>query len=108
EYSGRLEAVGQVEIRPRVAGTLLGVHFHDGQQVREGDLLYTIDPEPFEVEARRAAAALAQARDRQRFTALELERGRRLLEANTISRREFDRSEEHTSELQSRENLVCR
>lgn len=101
EYSGRLEAVGQVEIRPRVAGTLLGVHFHDGQQVREGDLLYTIDPEPFEVEARRAAAALAQARDRQRFTALELERGRRLLEANTISRREFDALENAAREAAS-------
>ncbi len=101
EYSGRLEAVGQVEIRPRVAGTLLGVHFHDGQQVREGDLLYTIDPEPFEVEARRAAAALAQAQDRQRFTALELERGRRLLEANTISRREFDAMENAAREAAS-------
>src|SRR5690606_10202112 len=66
-----------------------------------GDLLYTIDPEPFEVEARRAAAALAQAQDRQRFTALELERGRRLLEANTISRREFDALENAAREAAS-------
>src|SRR5690606_13947433 len=42
EYSGRLEAVERVEIRPRVAGTLLAVHFRDGQLVRKGDLLFTL------------------------------------------------------------------
>src|SRR5690606_41358502 len=45
EYSGRLAALGQVAIRPGVARTLVGVHFHDGQQVREGDLLDKIHPE---------------------------------------------------------------
>src|SRR5690606_6213396 len=43
-YSGRLEAIEQVQIRPRVEGTLLAVHFRDGQLVRQGDLLFTIDP----------------------------------------------------------------
>lgn len=90
EYSGRLEAIEHVEIRPRVAGTLLAVHFQDGQQVRQGDLLFTIDPAPFEAELRRVQAMLAQAQDRQRFTASELERGRRLLAANAIAKRDFD------------------
>jgi multidrug efflux system membrane fusion protein len=90
EYSGYLEAIEHVEIRPKVAGTLLGVHFRDGQIVREGDLLFTIDPAPFEAELKRAEAVLAQARDRQRFTASELERGRRLVAARAIAEGDFD------------------
>jgi|ADGO01.1.fsa_nt_gi RND family efflux transporter, MFP subunit len=90
EYSGRLEAIERVEIRPKVAGTLLAVHFRDGQIVRKGDLLFTIDPAPFKAELERAEALLAQARDRQRFTASEVERGRRLLPSKAISEGDFD------------------
>ncbi|MCO7641152.1 efflux RND transporter periplasmic adaptor subunit [Pseudomonas sp. S 311-6] len=90
EYSGRLEAIEHVEIRPRVAGTLLAVHFRDGQLVRKGDVLFTLDPAPFRAELKRAEAVLAQALERQRFTARELERGQRLLKANAIAKRDFD------------------
>ena len=101
EYSGRLEAVEQVEIRPRVEGTLLSVHFRDGQLVREGDLLFTIDPAPFEAELKRAQAVLAQAQDRQRYTAGELERGRRLLAANAAAKRDVDALENAAREARS-------
>jgi len=90
DYTGRLEAVDLVDVRPRVPGTLLAVHFKDGQRVRQGDLLFTIDPAPFETQVRQAQADLAGVEERQRLADLELARGRRLLEANSIARREFD------------------
>ena len=57
EFSGRLEAAEYVELRPRVSGTIDRVHFTDGALVRKGELLFTIDPRPFEAEAARAAVA---------------------------------------------------
>lgn len=90
EFTGRLEAVDLVHVRPRVAGTLLTVHFKDGQQVRKGDLLFTIDPAPFETLVRQAQATLAGAEERKRLADMEQARARRLLDANAIARREFD------------------
>src|SRR5262249_52244469 len=54
EFSGRLEAVERVEVRPRVAGAIKAVHFREGALVKEGDLLITIDPDPFAAEVERA------------------------------------------------------
>lgn len=90
DYTGRLEAVDLVDVRPKVPGTLLTVHFKDGQQVRQGDLLFTIDPAPFETQVRQAQADLAGVEERQRLADLEQARGRRLLESDSIARREFD------------------
>ncbi|MCY1209535.1 Multidrug resistance protein MdtA [compost metagenome] len=90
EYTGRFEAVDVVDVRPRVAGTLLTVHFEDGQHVRQGDVLFTIDPAPFETQVRQAQADLAGIEERQRLADLEHARGRRLMESNAIARREFD------------------
>lgn len=90
DYTGRLEAVDLVDVRPKVPGTLLTVHFKDGQHVRQGELLFTIDPAPYETQVRQAQANLAGVEERQRLADIELGRGRRLLESNSISRREFD------------------
>lgn len=90
DYTGRLEAVDLVDIRPKVPGTLLAVHFKDGQQVRRGELLFTIDPAPFETQVQQAQAGLAGAEARQRHADMEQARARRLLESNAIARREFD------------------
>lgn len=90
EYPGRLEAVDVVDVRPRVPGTLLTVHFKDGQQVRQGDLLFTIDPAPFETQVRQAQANLAGIEERRRLADIEQARARRLLESNAIARKEFD------------------
>lgn len=90
DFTGRLEAVDLVDVRPKVPGTILTVHFQDGQQVRKGDLLFTIDPAPFEMQVSQAQANLAGVEARQRLTESEQARGRRLLESNAIARREFD------------------
>lgn len=60
-YTGRLEAVDFVEIRSRVSGYLQSIHFDEGQIVQKGDLLFVIDPRPFEAELNGAKAALRQA-----------------------------------------------
>src|SRR5262245_43665671 len=64
EYTARLDAVESVEIRPRVSGYLQTIHFRDGAMVKKGDLLFLIDPRPYEAALRRTEAdfALAKAR----------------------------------------------
>ena len=88
-YSGRLEAIDRVDIRPLVSGTLTAVHFRDGTIVKKGDVLFTIDPRPYAAEVDRAAAALT-ARAPASYTASELARGQRLLGDNAIARRDFE------------------
>jgi multidrug efflux system membrane fusion protein len=90
EFSGRLEAVEHVEVRPRVAGTILGVHFREGALVKAGDLLITIDPAPYQAEVDRADAQVVAAQARHAFTRSEAERARRLLDEHAIAQREFD------------------
>src|SRR5690349_522684 len=64
EYTGRFDAVETVEVRARVSGYLTDVHFKDGQEVKPGDLLYEIDPRPFERSLEQARAELLQAQTR--------------------------------------------
>jgi multidrug efflux system membrane fusion protein len=90
EFSGRLEAIEFVDLRPRVAGTIEKVHFTDGTLVRQGELLFTIDPRPFEAELARAQAQLAATEARSQLAALELERARLLLDSQAASRQEVD------------------
>ena len=90
DYTGRLEAVDVVDVRPRVPGTMLTVHFKDGQHVHQGDLLFTIDPAPYQAQVQQAQANLAAVEQRQALADLEQARGRKLIEANAIARREFD------------------
>ena len=61
EFSGRVEAIEYVEIRPRVAGTIVSVHFKEGQFVKAGAPLFTIDQRPYEAELAHAEAEQAQA-----------------------------------------------
>ncbi|HEU4838128.1 MAG TPA: biotin/lipoyl-binding protein, partial [Micavibrio sp.] len=63
EFSGRLTAVDYVEIRPQVSGLIQKVHFQDGQIVKKGDILYSIDPRPYEAAAAQARAELASANE---------------------------------------------
>lgn len=90
DYSGRLEAIDRVDIRPLVSGTLTAVHFKDGSLVNKGDPLFTIDPRPYAAEVNRAAAQLSAARARVAFTASEFARGKRLLAENAIAKRDFE------------------
>jgi multidrug efflux system membrane fusion protein len=89
-YSGRLEAVDRVAIRPRVSGTLVAVHFKDGSLVHKGDELFTIDPLPYQAEVDRAEANLAGAKARVAYTSSELARAQRLITDNAIARSELE------------------
>lgn len=90
DFSGRLEAVERVEVRSRVAGQVRAVHFREGTLVEAGDLLVTIDPEPFAAEAARAEADLTAARARLSFTRKEHERAQKLVKSRTLPVREGD------------------
>lgn len=90
QYSGRLEAVDKVDIRPLVSGTLTAVHFKDGALVKKGDPLFTIDPRPYAAEVARAQAQLTGAEARASYTATDLARGERLLADNAIARRDYE------------------
>lgn len=101
DYSGRLEAVDLVEVRPKVPGTLLTVHFKDGQRVLQNQLLFSIDPAPFAARVQQAQASLAGAQARQQHAQLEQQRARRLLDAQSISQREFDALDHAANESQA-------
>src|SRR5215813_3386103 len=83
EFSGRLEAVERVEVRSRVAGAIKAVHFREGALVKEGDLLITIDPDPYAAEVERAQAQVLAAEARLAYAQKEQERARRLQQANS-------------------------
>jgi multidrug efflux system membrane fusion protein len=90
EFSGRLEAVDRVQVRPRVAGAIQAVHFREGALVKQGDLLVTIDPATYEAAVAQAQAQVAAAESRVDLTKLELDRGRRLSDGKTISQSDLD------------------
>lgn len=85
EFTGRLEAPESVEIRPRVSGFIDRVAFTEGALVKKGDLLFQIDPRPFEAEVKRLDAQLQQARANLKRTENEAGRGERLRQSNAIS-----------------------
>ena len=85
EFSGRLEAVDRVQVRSQVAGTIQSVHFREGGLVKAGDLLLTIDPEPYAAAVAQAEGTVASAKARLELTRTELDRGKILSAKNTIS-----------------------
>lgn len=90
EFTGRLEAVESVEVRPRIGGTIERVHFRDGSFVKSGDLLFTIDPRPYQAEVARAEAQLVSAQSQSELAKAELARAQKLLDAKAVSRQEYD------------------
>ena len=85
DYSGRFEPVDAVEIRPRVSGAIESVHFEDGQVVRQGQLLFVIDPRPYAAELAHAKAQLAGARAQLANADAELKRAQALVGNKLIS-----------------------
>ncbi|WP_180735150.1 efflux RND transporter periplasmic adaptor subunit [Paraburkholderia sp. PGU19] len=92
-YSGRIEAIEKVEIRPLVSGTIVGVHFHDGAVVKKGDRLFTIDPRPYQAEVDRAVAQVASAESRSGYASADWARAQRLLTDNAIAKRDYDEAQ---------------
>ncbi|MEE2692581.1 MAG: efflux RND transporter periplasmic adaptor subunit [Pseudomonadota bacterium] len=91
EYTGRFQAIDSVEVRARVSGYLTEVAFTDGDIVEQGDLLFRIDPRPFQAELDAAEANLASADAAYQNAKAEQERGGRLVERQALSKEEADR-----------------
>src|SRR6266568_5248418 len=90
EFTGRLEAVEFVEIRPRVSGYITEIHFEAGAIVKKGDLLYGIDPRPYQADFDRAVAEVDRMDAQLKLAEIELNRAKELRGKATISASEFD------------------
>lgn len=90
EFTGRVEPEDSVELRARVGGFLKQVHFADGDFVKQGDVLFTIDQAPFEAVIRERQAAVEKAKSALGLATATVERNRPLVEKGAISRQEFD------------------
>jgi RND family efflux transporter MFP subunit len=101
EYTGRFEATNRVEIRARVSGFLESTHFKDGDLVNKGDLLFVIDPRPFEAQLDVAKASLEAAKTRVNLAEREFKRAESLLKRNNISRETFDQRQAELATAQS-------
>ena len=89
-YSGRIEAIDHVDVRPLVPGTIIAVHFKDGALVKKGDPLFSIDPRSYIAEVDRAAAQLAAAQARDDYASTDAARAERLLSDDAIAKRDYD------------------
>jgi multidrug efflux system membrane fusion protein len=102
EFTGRLEAVNAVEVRPRVSGYLQSVHFKEGAIVRQGDLLFQIDPRPFQAEVDRLKGDLSQAKAQRSRAQSDFERAERLHNNDGMSAEEYDRRAAVRNEAEAR------
>jgi len=91
EFTGRLQAVDSVEVRPRVSGLIAAVRFQEGAIVRRGDPLFEIDPRPFQAEVDRLRAELNRAGATNQRAASELQTAEKLRTENAIAKEEHDR-----------------
>jgi len=90
EFSGRIDPVDYAEIRPQVAGRITEIRFKDGQQVKAGDVLFVIDPRPYQAAAAKAAGDLASAVNNAKLAQIERDRGERLIKAQALSQESYD------------------
>jgi RND family efflux transporter MFP subunit len=90
EFTGRLQAVESVEIRPRVSGYIDKVAFTEGSLVKRGDLLFIIDPRPYQAESDRAAADVKRYKTALELARIELTRVQRLKDSGAVSEEELD------------------
>ncbi|XFF02241.1 MexE family multidrug efflux RND transporter periplasmic adaptor subunit, putative mexE (plasmid) [Bradyrhizobium guangxiense] len=90
EYTGRFTAVESVQIRARVTGYLTRIHFNDGQMVKQGDLLFTIDRRPFEIAVASSEAETEAARSALEFARQQLARAEALRKSDAVPEQLFD------------------
>jgi membrane fusion protein, multidrug efflux system len=107
EFTGRLEAVNTVAIRPRVSGFVSSVRFREGAIVGRGDLLFQIDPRPFQAEVDRLKAELARARATVQRADSEAKRAGRLTAQDAMSREEHDRRTSFAAEAAAQVDAVA-
>jgi membrane fusion protein, multidrug efflux system len=90
EYTGRFVAVETVEVRARVSGFIDSVHFQEGQIVKQGDLLFVIDPRPYRNAVEQAKAEVERAKAKLEIATLDIQRAAPLVRSQTLTEREFD------------------
>jgi len=90
EFTGRIEAVESVEIRPRVTGYIESVNFTEGSTVRKDDLLFVIDPRPYRAALDKASAELTRAKARAELALSDVTRSEKLLAIRAVSQEEYD------------------
>jgi multidrug efflux system membrane fusion protein len=90
EFSGRLTAVDSASIRPEVGGRITEIRFKDGQDVKAGDVLFVIDPRPYEAAVAKAKADLASAISNAQLAHTEFDRAKKLLDAQAVARSYYD------------------
>ncbi|HEY1608036.1 MAG TPA: efflux RND transporter periplasmic adaptor subunit [Paraburkholderia sp.] len=92
-YSGRMEAVEKVDVRPLVSGTIVSVNFRDGALVKKGDTLFVIDPRPYQAAVDQAAAQVAAAQAGAGYAQSDWVRAQRLIADNAIAKRDYDQKQ---------------
>jgi len=90
ELTGELQAVNAVDVRPRVSGFIDTVHFTEGARVSKGQLLFLIDPRPFQIEIERLSAEIKRAQSKLDYAAAGRARAERLFAQNAIAREEYE------------------
>jgi RND family efflux transporter MFP subunit len=101
EYSGHFEAVSSVEVRPRVSGFIDKIHFKDGQIIKAGDPLFTIDPRPFEIAAESARADVTRAKAQVALAESEVDRALPLVKSGAVTERDFTQRSANLSVAQA-------
>jgi len=90
QFSGRVSAVDYAEIRPQVVGRITEIRFHDGQKVKAGDILFVIDPRPYQAAVAKAQSDLRTAINNGKEAKLERDRGERLFQAHALAQESYD------------------
>ncbi|MFY2764450.1 efflux RND transporter periplasmic adaptor subunit [Arenimonas sp. MALMAid1274] len=101
EFTGRIAAVETVELRPRVGGYIERVNYEEGQEVKKGQVLFTLDARTYQAEFDRAQAELSRARSRAALAASELARAQKMADVRAISTEEFEQRRAATSQAAS-------
>lgn len=96
---GNVEAYRTVGVKPQITGQIVGVHFSEGQDVKKGELLFTLDPRPFEADLLRAQANLAQDEAKAKNAEIEHERYRKLMEAGVVAKEQAEQMETNDSAM---------
>ncbi|MEI9865030.1 MAG: efflux RND transporter periplasmic adaptor subunit [Limisphaerales bacterium] len=89
---GHVTAYSSVTIRPQIGGVIKEIHFREGQEVKKGDLLFSIDPRPSQAELDAARAALARDTAQMKNAEIQFQREQKLFDQKLVSQDEFDTS----------------
>jgi multidrug efflux system membrane fusion protein len=90
EFSGRINAVDYAEIRPQGSGRITEIRFHDGEHVNAGDVLFVIDPRPYQAAVDKAQADVTTVINNAAYAKAERERGSQLVRSSTLSQETYD------------------